>query len=182
MKRLLVVSTVLVVYCSALSSIQAQSDKENKAPKLAGVELRMMELEPIEGVTVEKGTQYSEIGSLGYFHKSPALIVKPSDVERFTVKKIPASDHHKEPRISVEIHLTKDARKRLASKASHGEGMRFVVAYFREKQSSLLQRYEIKTTKGVPDACRAASFIPVLELPSSQANAKDIVSALVGEK
>ena len=174
--------TIVFAVSAASFGVAQPPPAPKKAPQDPDrIELRMVELRPIEGVTEPEGFTYNEQGGLAYFHKEPALVIKPSDVDQIVVRKNTSPQGLFPPDFSVKIHLTDNARKQIAAKAADGDGMRFIVGYFGNKQSTILFRYEIKETSGVPDNNQAKSFIPLLSFSNSAVRVEDVVKALMND-
>lgn len=181
MLRISLLTIVFVVSAASFGVAQPPLDPK-KAPQAPDrIELRMVELRPIEGVTQPEGFTYNEQGELAYYHKKPALVITPSDVEEFVLRKSTSPQGLFPPGFSVKIHLTENARKQVAAKAADGDGMRFIVGYIGNKQSTILFRYEIKETSGVPDNNQAKSFIPLLSFSNSAVRVEDVVKALMND-
>ena len=181
MLRISMLAIVFAVSAASFGGAQAPPDPKQAAHDPDRIELRMVELRPIEGVTEPKAFTYNDQGGLAYHHKEPALVIRPSDVDRIVVRKNTSPQGLFPPGFSVEIHLTDNARKQIAAKAADGDGTRFVVGYFGNKQSSVLFRYEIKETSGVPDKNQAESFVPLLAFANSAARVGDVVKSLITE-
>jgi hypothetical protein len=145
----------------------------------AKVELRWVEQQKIEGLTEDEGYQSScDPDSIVYPHKKPALILTSAEVREAELT------HHDLSRnglsaqnYMVKLHLTKEARKKLAASVE-GDGMRLLTVVIDGKTWGL-HRYEKDPEKPfVPDQARAESFTPSVGFFSSKGDALRLVNAV----
>eukprot|EP00913_Durusdinium_trenchii_P005655 g5273.t1 len=139
------------------------------------VQCRWLETKRIEGVTEGKGYKYSEGGAVGYLHKKPALVVTAAEVEKVKLSRL----DFRKGLFSITIHLTKDAKKKLAANVrGRGKEMRLLSFVIEGKKWGPM-RYEIDQNKrGVPPQCRAKSFTPLIGFFPKRSEAQRIVDAL----
>ena len=143
------------------------------------VELRWVESKKIEGVTVNSGIQTScDPKSIMYMHSKPALVLTKKEVAEAALKEhdfsnngIPGGQY------TVTIHLTKEARAKLAA-TREGKQMMFLTVLIDGKRWGLY-RYEKDSEKPfVPEQARAESFAPGVGFFSSQFEAEQLVESL----
>jgi len=163
--------------CSTTGLAQEVLAQEADKPK---IEFRWLEREKFEGITEEKGYEYSEGGAIGYLHKEPALVVTAAEVEDVQLTNNDLSRNGlSAENYNITIHLTKKARKKLAKNVwGEGKEMRLLTFLIDGKEWGLM-RYEIDENKrGVPPQCRAKNFTPSIGFFNKRAKAQRVVDAL----
>jgi hypothetical protein len=150
-----------------------------KDPEKARVELRWMESKKIEGVTENKGYQTScDPKDIMYMHNKPALVLTKKEVAEAELKEhdfskngLPGGHY------TVNIHLTKEAREKLAA-SREGKQMMLLTVLI-DGQRWGLYRYEKDSEKPfVPEQARAATFCPGVGFFSTKYEAEQLVEAL----
>jgi hypothetical protein len=152
------------------------SGAEPEEEPWARVELRWVENERVEGLTVDEGVRFSCGEELSYPHTKPALAVTAAAVDRvqLTHHDFSASGLSSE-NYTVTIHLTQASRDTLAA-AYEGDGMRLLTIVV-DGHYWGLYRYE-KGGNFVPERARAESFTPDVGFFSSREDAQRVVDAL----
>jgi hypothetical protein len=144
----------------------------------AKVELRWVENKKIEGVTEEKGFQCScDPKDIVYPHKKPALVLTAAEVAKVELTRHDFTKSGIGVQYTVTLHLTKEAREKLAATRDSNEmGLLTVVV---DGKNWGVRRYEKdKDKKFVPEAARAETFTPDVGFFSSEAEAQRLVDAL----
>lgn len=164
----------VVVLSAALSA----TAEEPKAKEKIAVELRWLEEKPIEGVTEKKGIQASEAeGDLVYPHVKPALVLTKKEVSEAKLHKVDATKNGLGVLITVEIHLTKEAREKLAAGVK-GKETRLLTVTVDGKHWGV-HRYEIDKDKPfIADQARAETFRPSVGFFRVESEAQQVVDAL----
>jgi hypothetical protein len=156
-----------------LTSISSAADRPPEGQK-ARVELRWVEVQSIEGLTEKEGFQSScDPDDIVYPHKKPALVLTGAEVSeaRLTEHDIANSNHY-----LVALHLTKEARDKLAA-SCEGNEMRLLTVVVDGKYWGV-RRYEKDQAKPfVPTQARAETFLPDVGFFSSKAEAERLVAA-----
>ena len=176
MKWLTRICVFAVVGFCGTSSLFAQEKQENSDTNIA---LYFVETKPIDGVTEEKSYQYGEsTRSVGYLHKKPALILKPSEVEDVELKSQEFDTSiGKREYYRINVTLTEDARNKLM-KQVRGNEMRLLTMVIDGKKWNLY-RYEVDEDKsGVPPSAKASQFNPMIGMFSKKAEAEKVLAAL----
>lgn len=146
-------------------------------PKVT-VEFRWVEEKPIEGLTEDEGFR-STCDPMGivYPHRKPALVLTPAEVAEARLTRHDFSGSGGPGELySVTLHLTKEAREKLAATCDTLDlrGLTVVVGgkYWG------VHRYEKDPHKPlIADECRAATFTPTVGFFSSRTEADQLVDA-----
>jgi hypothetical protein len=151
---------------------------QDAARPKARVELRWVECKKIEGVTVDQGVQASCFpGDIGYPHQKPALVLTAADVAEAPLTTIKFTGTGQGEHYLVTLHLTKNARDRLAANCKGLETRALIVVV--DGKYWGIHRYEKDQDKpGIPDQARAESFVPTVGYFSSRAEADRLLDAL----
>lgn len=152
---------------------------KEKAEAKATVELRWVESRRIDGVTEAKGFQCGcDPKDVAYAHKKPALVLTAAEVARVEMKNVDLSKSGlSAENYTVTIHLTKDAREKLAATADGNDMRRLTVVV--DGKTWGVHRYEKDKDKPfVPAQARAETFAPGVGMFSSRAEAQRLVDAL----
>jgi hypothetical protein len=160
-----------LVASSAGSAVVAQ---ELPGRPKANVELRWVESKRIEGLTEVDGFQCScDPEDVVYAHKKPALVLTAAEV---TEARLTKHDFAQSVHYMVALHLTKEARDKLAA-TCEGKEMRFLTVIV-DGNPWGVRRYEIdKDAEFVPEQARAETFVPDVGFFSSAAEAQRLVDA-----
>ena len=159
------------------ASLSATAD-EPKAKEKIAVELRWLEEKPIEGVTEKKGILASEReNDFVYPHVKPALVLTKKEVSEVKLNKIDGTKNGLGLLIMVDIHLTKEAREKLAAGVK-GKDTRLLTVTVDGKHWGV-HRYEIDKDKPfVSDKARAETFRPSVGFFRVESEAQQVVDAL----
>jgi hypothetical protein len=144
----------------------------------AKVEFRWVEAKPIEGLTDKDGFKSTcDPDSLVYPHKKVALALTAAEVTeaRLTKHDFSGSGLSSE-NYSVNIHLTKQARAKLAATCDGDETRNLTVVV--DGKYWGVYRYEKDKTKPlIAEEARAETFTPSVGYFSSKAEAERLVDA-----
>ncbi|MCR9200557.1 MAG: serine/threonine protein kinase [Planctomycetaceae bacterium] len=128
------------------------------------VELRWLEDEHIEGITMESTTQWQESGGPGYLHEDAALTLTANHVTNVDVYETILFN----PILySCRLELTAQARRQLQQSAHQHDGVvkgdphrTRLLAVLIDGDYQGAMRYETDGNKRVADQCKASSFAP----------------------
>ncbi len=164
----------VVVYSIAVPACPGQDPPAKPQVK---VELRWVETKHIEGVTEDQGIQSScDPKDTVYPHKKPALILTAAEVAEARLTKHDFRASGSGIHYMVALHLTKDARTKLAATVD-GKEMRLLTVVVDGKYWGV-RRYETDKDKPfVPEQARAETFVPDVGFFSSEAEAQRLVDA-----
>ncbi|HVK14023.1 MAG TPA: hypothetical protein VM597_35095 [Gemmataceae bacterium] len=162
--------------CSAY--VAAVGGQEPPAKLKAKVEFRWVEVKRVEGLTEDKGFRATcDPKGIAYPHKKAALVLTPAEVSEARLTKHDFSDSGGPAELySVTLHLTKEARAKLAATCDtlDQRGLTVVV----DGKYWGVHRYEKDKSKPlIPDECRAETFLPSVGFFSSKADAERLVDA-----
>jgi hypothetical protein len=163
---------VLVLLC-----LHTNFAQEPAKPKVK-VELRWVVAKPIEGVTEEDGIQTScDPKSIMYPHKQPVLVLTGTEVASANVSHHDMSKNGLSANnYNVTIHLTKEAREKLAA-STEGNEMKFLTVTIDGKHWGLIRYEKDKNKQFVPEQCRAESFVATVGFFSSKWEAERVVDS-----
>ena len=164
---------------SCLVCVPSGMSQESPSKSKVAVELRWVESKPIEGVTEEEGIQTScDPDSLMYPHKKPAMVLTSAEVKEASLANHDFSRNGlSRSNYMVTIHLTKEAREKLAATCKSDKTQMLTVVVDGEYWG--VHRYEKDKTKPfVPWQARAETFLPQVGFFSSMAEAHRLVNAL----
>jgi hypothetical protein len=147
-----------------------------ESPAKAKVELRWVETKKVEGVTEEKGFQSScDPDSIVYPHKKPALVLTATEVtEASLVNHDFSNSGLSKENYLITIHLTKEARDKLAAASDKTQNLVTVVV---DGKCWGLFPYS-KNKPLIPAAVQAETFTPIVGFFSSKDEAQRVVDAL----
>ena len=161
--------------CSA--GVPAVVGQESPARPKAKVELRWVETKRVEGLTEDKGFQSScDPKDIVYPHKKPALVLTPAEVAEARLTKHDFGGSGLGVNYMVALHLTKEARDKLAA-TCEGKEMRLLTVVVDGKYWGVRRYEKDKDKKFVPDQARAETFLPDVGFFSSEAEAQRLVDA-----
>ena len=162
--------------CAVWVSIGVGKDPEKAKAK---VELRWVERQKIEGVTENKGIQTScDPKDIMYMHRKPALVLTKNEVADVVLKEHDFSKSGLSGgQYTVTIHLTKEAREKLAA-TREGKQMMFLTVLINGKEWGLYRYEKDREKPFVPEQARAESFAPGVGFFSSGSEASELVEAL----
>ena len=167
----------LLLLASCALVAPASFGGEPPAKHKAKVDLRWLESKRIEGLTEDKGFQASwDPDDLVYPHKKPALILTAAEVEEARLTRHDFSSSGSGVNYMVALHLTKEARERLAATVE-GQGMRLLTVVVDGKPWGVHRYEKDKDKPFVPTEARAETFLPDVGFFSSQAEAQRLVDA-----
>lgn len=171
--------SMCVIVMLAVSAIGVSGVVAQEPPGKAKVEIRWVEWKPVKGVTEVEGFQSScDPKDIVYPHQKPALVLTPAEVAEVELKEHNLSSSGlARANYMVTIHLTKEARAKLAAACS-GDEMRLVTIVVDGRYWGVLRYEKDKDKKFVPDAARAESFTPGVGFFSSRGQAQRLVNAL----
>jgi hypothetical protein len=155
-------------------AITAVNGQEPASARRATVELRWVESGRIEGLTEKEGFQSScDPDDIVYPHKKPALVLTAGEVSeaRLSEHNIANRDHY-----LVALHLTKEARDKLAA-SCEGNEMRLLTVVVDGKYWGVRRYEKDKSKPFVPPQARAETFLPDVGFFSSKAEAQRLVDA-----
>lgn len=160
-----------------LASIPAGLGQDPPTRAKAKVELRWVETKHTEGLTEEEGFQSScDPKDIVYPHKQPALVLTTAEVTQARLTEHDFRGSGSGMQYMVTLHLTKEARDRLAA-SCEGNQMRLLTVVVDGKYWGV-RRYEKDPDKPfVPERARAESFHPEVGFFSSPAAAQRLVDA-----
>jgi hypothetical protein len=166
-----------LVVCSAAVAVVGGQEPPAKPKDKARIELRWLETKRIEGVTEEKGFQAScDPKDIVYPHKKPALVLTKAEVSEARLTKHDFTANNLGVQYTVTLHLTKEARGKLAATVE-GKEMRLLTVAV-DGRNWGVRRYEKDRDKPfVPEAARAETFLPDVGFFSSEAEAQRLVDA-----
>jgi hypothetical protein len=172
---------VLLGLAVCLACVPAAGGEEPPAkPKgKAKVELRWLETKKVEGVTEDKGFQAScDPKDIVYPHKKPALVLTAAEVAEARLTKHEFSPGSGWPAelYTVKLHLTKEARTRLAA-TTEGNDMKLLTVVIDGKYWCVFRYEKDKDKPFVPQDARAETFLPGVGFFSSEAEAQRLVDA-----
>lgn len=156
--RIVVWLVMLVTPCASLVVAGEEPLPEAKAK----VEFRWLEGKPTPGLTEDRGISISEDDRLFYPHRKP--ILTNADVSEIDVSKI---DFPTGPHYTVQFHLTKAARKKLAESCGES-GEKMMVAIIDGR------------TRGAPFYLKSrdeANFVPCAGMFPSKAEVEPVIAA-----
>jgi hypothetical protein len=166
-----------LMVCSACApAVVAQ---EPPAKPKARVELRWLETRRVEGLTEDKGFQAScDPKDIVYPHRKPALVLTAAEVARAGLTKHESSPNSGWPAelYTVTLHLTKEARKKLAA-TTEGNEMKSLTVVIDGKYWCVFRYEKDKDKPFVPEAARAETFTPGVGFFSSKVGAQRLVDA-----
>jgi hypothetical protein len=146
-------------------------------PAKAKVELIWLETRRIEGLTAEKGFQAScDPKGIVYPHKKPALVLTAAEVAEARLARHDFSKSGLSVVYMVTLHLTKEARNKLAATRASNE-MGLLTVAVDGKYWGVLRYEKDKDKQFVPEAARAETFLPDVGFFSSEAEAQRLVDA-----
>lgn len=141
------------------------------------VELRWLETKKTEGVTEEKGFQSScDPKDIVYPHKKPALVLTAVEVSEARLTKHDFTKNGLGVNYTVTLHLTKDARTKLAA-TTEGNDMKLLTVVVDGKYWGVRRYEKDKDKPFVPEAARAETFLPDVGFFSSETEAQRLVDA-----
>jgi hypothetical protein len=150
----------------------------SEKPKAKKVALHWLEGKRVEGLTEDKGFQATcYANSVVYPHKKPALVLTAAEVAeaRLTNWDLSRSGRSSE-NYMVTLHLTKEARAKLAAACESNE-TRYLTVVVDGKHWGV-HRYEKDKDKPlIPAQARAEAFTPSVGFFSSKAEAERLVAA-----
>ena len=151
----------------------------DEPPAKARVEFRWVESKFIESVTEEEGFQCTcDPKSIVYAHKKPALVLSPETVAKTDfVNRDLSRNGLSSQNYSITVHLTEDAKKRLADTVE-GVQARALTVVVDGKYWGVFRYEKDENKRFVPKQCRADSFTPSIGLFSDRLEAKRVVAAL----
>ena len=165
-----------LVVCSACAP--AVAGREPPATPKARVEFRWVEDRRIEGVTEDKGFQMTcDPKSVGYAHTKPALVLTAADVIEAPLSTHDFRGSGSGVVYSVTLHLTKEARKKLAEACGMERERALTVVVDGNRWG--VHRYDNgeHNSAQVPAQARAATFLPSVGFFSSKAEAERLADA-----
>jgi hypothetical protein len=154
-------------------AVTAAIGQDPAGPRRAAVELRWVECERIEGLTENEGFQSScDPDDIVYPHRKPALVLTGAEVSeaRLTSHEFAGRENY-----LVALHLTKEARDKLAASCK-GNEMRLLTVVVNGKFWGVHRYEKDKTKPFVPTQARAETFLPDVGFFSSKAEAERLVS------
>ena len=164
-----------VAVCAAC--IATASGQQPAVPARAKVELRWLETKPIEGLTEAKGFQSScDPDDIVYPHKKPVLVLTAAEVSEARLTKHDLTRNNLGVHYTVTLHLTKEAREKLAATVE-GKQMRLLTVAVDGKYWGVRRYEKNKDAKFVPEEARAETFLPDVGFFSSEAEAQRLVDA-----
>lgn len=163
----------LAVCLAGAAAAQGQEPAKSKAR----VELRWVEARPIDGLTEAKGFQSScDPDDIVYPHKKPALSLTKAEVAEARLTHHDFSASGLGHQYMVTLHLTKEARDKLAATVE-GTQMRLLTVAVDGRFWGVRRYEKDKDAKFVPDQARAETFLPDVGFFSSEAEAQRLVDA-----
>lgn len=161
--------------CSACGP--AGEGQEPPAKPKAKVELRWVETKQIGGLTEDKGFQSScDPKDIVYPHKKPALVLTTAEVSAARLTKHDLTRNNLGVHYMVTLHLTKEAREKLAATVE-GKQMRLLTVVVDGKYWGVRRYEKDKDAKFVPEGAHAETFLPDVGFFSSEAEAQRLVDA-----
>ena len=165
-----------LVVCWACAA--AVAGREPPAKPKAKVELRWVEDKRVEGLTEDKGFQAScDPKDLVYPHKKPALVLTAAEVAKVDLTEHDLRQNNLGVNYTVTIHLTKEAREKLAATVE-GNEMKLLTVIVDGKTWGVHRYEKDKDKPFVPEQARAETFTPGVGYFSSKAEAQRLVDAL----
>ncbi len=142
----------------AVSSACVAAILGQEPPAKPKVELRWVEAKRVEGLTEDKGVQTTcDPMDVMYPHEKAALLLTPTEVSEARLSKHDWTKNGLGVLYKVSLHLTKEARAKLAATVEGNESRWLTVVV--DGQSWGCWRYEKdKDKKSVPDQARADTF------------------------
>ncbi len=163
---------VLLVACS----ITVPAAGQDQPPK-AKVELRWLERKRVEGLTEDKGFQSScDPKDIVYLHKKPALTLTTAEVSEARLTRLDLTKNGLGVQYMVSLHLTKEARNKLAGTVE-GKEMRLLTVVVDGKHWGVLRYEKDKDKQFVPEQAQAETFAPSIGYFSSEGEAQRVVDA-----
>jgi len=157
--------------------LTAAAQEPATRPK-AKVELRWLEDKPIEGLTEENGYRVGdEPNDIAYPHKKPALVLTAAEVDEVRLKKLDFSASGNGVVYLVTLHLTKEAREKLATSCKSNEQQALAVAIDGKCWGGAMRYEKDPNTPRIAPECRAATFTPSVGYFSSEDDAQRLVDA-----
>jgi hypothetical protein len=165
-----------VLFVGSVATLSGFGQQPPVKPK-AKVELRWVESARIEGVTEDKGIPGSDDPkNVLYPHKKPALVLTSQEVSEARLTKLDLTKNGLGVQYNVTLHLTKDARDKLAASVEGNQARLLTVVV--DGRFWGIRRYEKdKDKKFVPEQARAESFLPDVGFFSSEKEAQHLVDA-----
>jgi hypothetical protein len=164
--------TLGIAVLTASGLFLAAEEPKNKAK----VELRWVERKPIKGVTEAEGIPASEAeGDVVYPHTKPALVLTNKEVSEAKFTKHDLTKNGLGVNYMVTLHLTKEARAKLAEGLT-GKESRMITVTVDGKHWGW-SWYVIDKDKRVSEQLRAGTFLPQIGYFSSEVEAQRIVDA-----
>jgi hypothetical protein len=161
--------------CSA--SISAAEDQEPLAKPKAKVELRWLETKQVKDLTEDTGFPAScDPNDIVYPHRKPALVLTAAEVSAARLTKHDLTSNNLGVLYIVTLHLTKEAREKLAATVE-GNQMRLLTVVVDGKYWGGRRYEKDKDAKFVPEVARAETFLPDVGFFSSEAEAQRLVDA-----
>lgn len=166
---------VLFVCLGGFANVYGQQSTKKSKVK---VELRWVENEQIEGLTEDEGFQCScDPDDIVYPHKEPALVVTAADVIDVEMAEHDFSSTGLDSQyFMVTIHLTKEAREKLASKG-RGSSKRLVTVAVDGKYWGVFPYVRSNRKSDTSKTSHASRFTPQVGYFSSYAEAKRLVDS-----
>lgn len=169
-----------LVVCFA-SGADVVSDEPAAKPKdKAKVELRWVECKRIKDVTEDTGFQATcDPKDIVYPHKKPALVLTATEVSAARLSAHDFSQSFGRPTeyYTVALHLTKDARTKLAA-TTEGNDTKWLTVVIDGKYWCVFRYEKDKDKPFVPEPARAETFVPSVGMFSTKAEAQRLVDAL----
>jgi hypothetical protein len=166
----------LAVYSAGVAAVGAQ---EPPAKPKAKVELCWLETKRVEGLTQDKGFRAScDPKDVVYPHKKPALVLTAAEVAEARLTKHESSPGSGWPAelYTVTLHLTKEAREKLAA-TTEGNEMKLLTVVLDGKYRCVFRYEKDKDKPFVPADARAETFTPGVGFFSTKAEAQRLVDA-----